>query len=476
MHGSSMIATALIYLQDRVREQIRKHRIPGASVAVLHDGAVHSAAAGYANIPAGVEADIDTVFDIGSITKVYTTTLMMMLVEEGLVAIDEPVGKYLPDLAIDHRPVREAVTIRTLLNHTSGIDGDFFAGAGSGDGALARFVDACADIPYLHDTGKFRAYSNTGFCIAGRVIEVVSGKPFNDLLVERILRPLGTEKFGFLANELMRYRRAAGHRWDTATQRFTLPRALRLDEASSPAGSILAMSAQDLLRFGRFHLDGGVTQSGQRLLGAARVAEMQAVHGEVPPSASLLRLGWTSPKAADTFLLSHGGRTIEQTSFLGVIPDHGFALAILTNSGEGASAIAYDLGAELVGDLCGLELKPPLSFAPADLKVDGADCSRLDAGRIVGRYRAAAGELEFSAVDGRLRGVLKFDDPAMPGKVNEDALTLVPLGGDKFAVVMDAPDRPRPICEFVAEGGAASPYSHLFAGGRVFVRPAGPAA
>ncbi len=464
------MSPSLNFLQDRLREQLRKHRIPGASIAVLHDGVVHVAAAGYANIPAGIEADVDTVFDIGSVTKVYTTTLMMMLVEQGLIALDDPVGKYLPDLLIDQAPVREAVTLRTLLNHTSGIDGDFFPDMGGGDEALARFVSACAQLPYLHPTGKFRAYSNSGFCIAGRVIEVVSCKPFNTLLTERLLRPLGTEKFGFLADDLMRHRRAVGHLWDSREQRFSLPPSLRLPECQSPAGAVLAMAARDLLRLGQFHLRGGVTESGERLLGAASVAQMQAIHGEVPPSASLLRLGWTSPKAADAFMVGHGGRTIEQTSFLAVLPEHGFGLAVLTNFGDGANNILYDLGAALMQELYGLELKAQPTTAPADLKARDIDLSTLDTGRIVGHYRCAAGELELSAQGARLRGRYRANDPAIPGKVKEDALTLAPMGGDKFAILMDDPDLPRPICELVAEGGAGAPFSHVFAVGRVFNR------
>jgi len=169
-------------------------------------------------------------------------------------------------------------------------------------------------------------------------------------------------------------------------------------------------------------------------------------------------------------MVGHGGRTIEQTSFLALLPEHGFALAVLTNFGDGANNILYDLGAALMQELYGLELKAQPTSAPSDLKPQDIDLSKLETCRIVGRYRCAAGELDLSVQGARLRGVYRANDPAIPGKVKADALTLVPMGGDKFAIIMDDPELPRPICELVTEGGADSPFSHLFAIGRVFSR------
>lgn len=461
---------ALRHLNDRLRSQIARHRVPGASVAVVHRGNVYKASAGYASLPGRVEAYADTVFDIGSITKVYTTTLMMMLVDEGLVAIDDPVAKYLPDLLIDHRPVPDAVTLRTLLNHTSGIDGDFYPETVPGEAGLADFVRLCADLPYLHPVGQFRAYSNTGFCIVGRIAEVVTGKAFDALLSEKILRPLGTERFGFSNDELMRYRRAVGHRWDAQTNSFSVPPILRLPESQSPSGSVLAMSAEDLLRLGQLHLNDGIAQDGARLLSTARVAEMQAIHGEVPPSKSLLRLGWTSPKSSEVFLVSHGGKTIEQTAFLGILPAQSFGIAILTNSGDGASRIWMDLGAALVDELFGIVLPQSAAVVPSHITPGESDLATIDPERLVGRYRAATGQLDI-AVDGRfLRGHLKYDDLSTHQRTRDESLCLVPMGNDKFAAIMDAPSQLRHVCEFASEGGVAGPFTYLFVAGRVFRR------
>src|SRR5262245_51994140 len=107
-------------LQASLEERLTHHRVPGASVAVLKQGKLTSAVAGVINLDSGVALTDDTVMHIGSITKVFNTTLVMQLVDEGRVAIDEPVLRYLPDLRLKDREALERITVRMLLNHTCG--------------------------------------------------------------------------------------------------------------------------------------------------------------------------------------------------------------------------------------------------------------------------------------------------------------------------------------------------------------------
>src|SRR5262245_34705273 len=110
-------------LLNRLQDCLARHRVPGASVAVLHDGEVITAAAGITNVTTGVALTEDTVMHIGSITKVFTATLAMQLVDEGKIDLDEPVVRYLPDLKLKDPEALEQITVKMLLNHTSGIDG-----------------------------------------------------------------------------------------------------------------------------------------------------------------------------------------------------------------------------------------------------------------------------------------------------------------------------------------------------------------
>ena len=114
-------------LQDRLADLRERHGVPGASLAVLHDDDVRTAASGILNLDTGVEATTDSLFQIGSITKVWTATLAMQLVDEGLLDLDMPIRTYLPDFRVADEGTSKAATTRHLLAHTSGIDGDHFA-------------------------------------------------------------------------------------------------------------------------------------------------------------------------------------------------------------------------------------------------------------------------------------------------------------------------------------------------------------
>ena len=120
-------------LQQRLADALKRHRVPGASLAILAGETLREGAAGVVNVRTGVEATPDAVFDIGSITKVFTTTLVMQLVDAGLLDLDAPVRRYLPELVLADPEAAARVTVRHLLTHQSGIEGDFFQATGRGD-------------------------------------------------------------------------------------------------------------------------------------------------------------------------------------------------------------------------------------------------------------------------------------------------------------------------------------------------------
>ena len=171
---------------------IQKFDVPGASIAVWHDGVLSEAAAGVVNLNTGVEATPDTLFQIGSITKLYTTVLILQLVEEGLLSLDEPIRTYLPDFKVSDAEATAKVTLRHLLTHTSGIDGDYFVDAGRGEDRIEKFVSQLGDLPNLSPLGHMFAYCNVGFVIAGRVIEKVTGLTWDKAMRTRIVKNIGT--------------------------------------------------------------------------------------------------------------------------------------------------------------------------------------------------------------------------------------------------------------------------------------------
>ncbi len=163
------------------------------------------------NKDTGVPATSDSLFQIGSISKVWTATLALQLVDEGLLDLDAPVAEVLPELRLADPDVTKQVTMRHLLTHTSGIDGDVFTDTGRGDDCIEKYVAKLTDVAQNHPLGATWSYCNSGFALAGRVIEKLTGRTWDAALAERILIPLGLKHTVTLPEEALLYRVAVGH-------------------------------------------------------------------------------------------------------------------------------------------------------------------------------------------------------------------------------------------------------------------------
>ena len=449
----------LFDLTARLAEQIERHHVPGAAISVLWDGRIYSAAAGYANVPAGIEADTRTVFQIGSITKIFLTTLALILVEDGLVDLDAPVIRYLPDLRIAHAPCPECITLRMLLNHTCGIDSDLFEEFGTGDEALGRYVRACEQLSLIHAPGKFRSYSNSATCIAGRLLEVAAGIPFNRLLTERVLRPIRIKHFSFFDVNTLRFRTALGHHWDDAMQAYGLPDPLCLPACMSPAGSVLSMTADDLLRFGRMHLSDGLTEDGKRLLSPAGVKAMQLPNDDIPPSSSRLRLGWASTASDRGEFILASGAAKEQNSFLVIHPSSGFGISLLTNTTGGGDRILFDLGRRIIRECTGAELTIR-SRAAEDLDITRTEVSDFDTQGFEGVYGIGTTRLTITRVGRELHLNVRHSWSNSDWPQEEHAV-LVPLSDRLFVPISKKDPRSRVILEFLVDGSAGEAPTHI---------------
>ncbi|MEX0751080.1 MAG: serine hydrolase domain-containing protein, partial [Dehalococcoidia bacterium] len=198
-------------MEERLATWAERYRVPGATLAWMHGDELQSAASGVINVNTGVKTTPDTLFQIGSITKVYTTTLIMQLVDEGRIDLDAPPSTYLPDLRFGDPKATPAITIRHLLTHTSGVDGDFFDDFGRGDDAVQRYVAASATLAQLFPPGAMWSYCNAGFVVLGRIIEVLTGMTWDAALKARLLEPLGVKHTVTLPEEALLHNTAAGH-------------------------------------------------------------------------------------------------------------------------------------------------------------------------------------------------------------------------------------------------------------------------
>src|SRR6478672_8295116 len=367
------------WLDDNFARLVAEHQVPGATVAVLAGDRIATATGGVTSLGTGVAVDADTVFQIGSITKIWTTTLVMQLVDDGLLDLDAPLLDYLPELVIGDMEAAKALTPRHLLTHTAGFEGDIFTDTGRGEDAIEKYVATLTDLPQLFAPGETFSYNNTAFVLLGRLVEVLRDKPYDELLVERIAGPLGLERVSPSPYEAIRHRAATGH---VAGEDGELAPATSwaLARSNAPAGSMLAMTPTDLLGFVRMHLDRGVAPDGTRVLSAESVQAMQTREIDLPRLAGMgdaWGLGWELFDTTQGTVVAHDGGTIGQAAFLRVVPDAGVAIAMLTNGGD-FFGLFNDVVATLLTVLTGIEL--PVRPTPP------ADPQPVDVSRYLGRY------------------------------------------------------------------------------------------
>lgn len=375
-------------LCDTIQTAMERFRIPGAAIGVIYEGIEYTAGFGVTNVDHPLPVDADTLFQIGSTTKTVTGTVVMRLVEEGLLDLDTPLRAYLPDLRLASEDVAAHVTMRHLLTHTGGWEGDYFADFGPGDDALSRLVATLDQLPQLTPLGTVWAYNNAGFYLAGRVVEAVTGETYEAAVRRLVLHPLDMRRSFFFAADAITYRVAVGH-----TIRGNEPVVARpwaIPRAHNPAGGLIC-GISDLLRYARFHLGDGRATKGTRLLRPESMALMQSPLAQAGNFADAVGVAWHIRDIEGTRVIEHGGGTFGQMAAFQLVPERGFAIALVANA-DSALALFREIVALAFERYLGLREHDPIPLeAPAD---------QLTA--YVGRYVGTDIDLEIGRQDDRL--------------------------------------------------------------------------
>ena len=298
-------------LEKKLSELIDVHGVPGAQLSVLDGDQLTEVAAGVLSQRTGCPSRPDALFLPGSIGKLYTATLVMMLVEEGKLDLDVPIRHYLPDFEVRDPHARDTVTARQLLSHTSGFDGDHFTDTGRGDDALARYVAGCSDLPQIVAPGKIWSYSNSGYAVLGRVVEVLSGLTFEEALRERLFTPLALDLDGLVRGRGDRAPRRGRPRPRSRGPRrdWSSPRRGDCTARSPPWAAPSWPARATSCGSSACTSSGGLAPDGSRLLDAALVDAMQVpqiglvddtISARPGASAGSSTTGATSPSSATT--------------------------------------------------------------------------------------------------------------------------------------------------------------------------------
>ncbi len=378
-----------------VTQIMGKEGVPGIALGILHRGEVATAGFGVTNVKHPLPVTDNTLFQIGSISKTYTGTAIMRLLEMGKLELDAPVRSYLPQFKVADETVSARATIRHLLTHMGGWEGDYFHDTGMGDDALARYVADMADLEQLAPLNSVWSYCNSGFSVVGRIIEVVTGKCYEAAMEELILDPLGLAHTYFDPHKIITHRFAVGH--EVKKQQATVKQPWALPRAINPAGGVIC-DIQDLMRYGSFHLGNGrVPKGSKRLLNSKTLAMM---HAQQLPIWGNFRaaLSWGLIKFGNVETMLHTGGTVGQTAVLILAPAHDLAIGVLTNAENGGAAFRAIVQKAAQAYL---DFNPSQQAAP-----QASTYNRADLAAYVGRYSRPYNEIELGMVGDKLIGIV----------------------------------------------------------------------
>ena len=368
-------------LASRLAASIQKHKVPGASAAVFRGGRWEVAAAGVTNVTTGVDVTAETVMHIGSITKVLNATLMMQLVDEGRVELPAPLKRYLPEFQVADRDATELITVEMLLNHTCGIDGEFFPNAGPDAERIADVVPRIARQGQIHAPGAELSYCNSGAVLAGYLAQRLLGKSWYTLIEERIFKPLELQHSVVQPADALLHRATVGH-FPNKDGTNTRTSFAFLNPSFAPAGATAMLTAKDLASFALAHLNDGVGANGHRLVSAASARRMRrqtaAWRGVVGGG---FGLGWMT---MENGIVGHDGGGPGIVSWLFADPAAKTVAAVLTNAAHGVPVVD-----EITAPLFEAAGAKPLGAAADELAKQATD-TQVDPHPYVGEYESVA--------------------------------------------------------------------------------------
>lgn len=445
-------------LEKELSRLIDQHGVPGAQLAVIDGDEITETAAGVLSLRTGWAATTDSLFLPGSIGKLYTATLVMMLVDEGRLNLDTPIRGYLPDFEVADRHARDVVTARHLLTHTSGFDGDHFTDTGRGDDALAKYVAGCSELPQIVEPGKIWTYSNSGYAILGRIVEVVTGESFENVLQQRLFEPLELQHTVSFAEQAIVHPTSVGHVADPEQpSHLKVSPTWTLHRSFGPMGTAVIASAGDVLRFVRLHLDGGLEILEPGSVGAMQQPAIRLVDDTVLGDS--WGLGWIIDHWDGVKVIGHDGNSIGQNAFMRVAPEERFGFCLQTNV-ESALSLYRELAAWLFGQRLGVGPRSDPAALP-DNTVD-------DPEKYTGLYEREGLRFDVTAdAKGRLSATVTPNHSVAlaEGWPSMENLPLRPVSReDSFMLRLPIADADLLAVFFDPDGGELPTYMHF--GGR----------
>jgi CubicO group peptidase (beta-lactamase class C family) len=366
-------------IEKIVSDDLKQGKCASYAVAVVKDGRLMMARGfGYADLENDVPATAETVYRLGSITKQFTAMAILQLVEAGKLSLDDELTKFLPDYPTqDHK-----VTVRHLLNHTSGIKSytnvPGFRARMRQDFSHDQLLDVFKKEPFEFAPGEKWNYNNSGYYLLGLIIEKASGQSYADYLQEHIFRPLAMSATRYGDTRPLIRHRAMGYRLEKEQLVNDDP----LSMTAPFAAGALVSSVLDLVKW---HL---ALEAGQ-FISPASYEAMYRPTKLADGKTQAYGFGWAVGEMAGHAKLSHGGGINGFSTMIARYPQDRLAVVVLTNT---AGANPGRIEARIARLMLGIEEKPP-----ADLPTDAEKLKPY-----AGKYAVDSLKVEITVEDGKL--------------------------------------------------------------------------
>jgi CubicO group peptidase (beta-lactamase class C family)/D-alanyl-D-alanine dipeptidase len=345
--------------------------LPALSIALIDDQTIVWARGfGDADPKGHIPATADTVYRVGSVSKLFTDLAVMQLVEQGRVDIDAAVSRYLPEFA-PQNPFKTAISLRQLMSHRSGLVREPPAGHyfDPNPPSLLDIVRSLSRTKLVFEPGTRTKYSNAGIAVVGAVVERLRGQSFSEAVRSSLLDPIGMASSSFDPSADLRRRLASGLMWTYDGQTVANPAFLL---GTGPAGNLVS-TVSDLGRFLSFLFSGGRGTGGKALVKAATIRSMAepqlGKNGEAPS----FGLGFAISKLDGHVRIGHGGAVYGFATEVEALPDDKLGAIVITSVDcangiarhVAESALRLMLAAKRGQPLTILETTKPVAFEKA---------------------------------------------------------------------------------------------------------------
>ncbi len=387
-------------LDQIATSELTRQHIPGIAIVAVRVGRViYAKGFGVTSAESKNPVTADTVFRVGSMTKMLVATAAVSLADQGRLRLDAPVGNYVYGLNAQIGQV----TSHQLLSHISGLRDEAFSFGPHDEEALGRAISSWNGSMFFTEPGKVYSYSNPGYALMGRVIEVIRGAPFADVMDQMVLQPLGMKNSTFRPTVAMTFPLAVGHNVDGSVSR---PMA---DYVPNWPAGFLFSSANDFGRFLTAFLNDGKLDDLQVFPASVfTVLALPRVH--IPGRyGTQYAYGLYVEQEKGFPVLAHGGTIQGYTSAVVMAPGFKTGVVVMANrDGADTSGIADMLLAALL-PVRFSAVVPPAASAAADLS------------KFAGKYANGASSLEIKTSEGKLTA-----------KTGEESVPLESAGSDCF--------------------------------------------